>query len=214
MTSRTIYLIRHGTTEWIERGFVHGSLDSPLSKFGEWEAQQTAAALVDKQITHIYTSPQGRAAQTASAIAKKFPSVPITPLEGLREMGFGKMEGKRDVFKKLKRNPLALIFIGPVWLTLLGFTGENKATLRARVAKAWQQILSDHSTGNIAVVSHAITLNTILSTLPSAEGVEKKKRYNLGTCSISRVVLDENSHALITVINDTSHLDKGTAHDH
>lgn len=214
MTSHTIFLVRHGTTEWIEQGLVHGALDSPLSSFGQWEARQAANALADRHITHIYTSPQGRAVQTAAAIAQKFPSVPVTELDGLREMGFGKMEGKRDIFKKVKRNPIALIFVGPLWLILLSLTGENKQALRTRVLKAWQYILSTRPSGNIVVVSHALTLNTILASLPCVEGVQKKKRYNLGACSISRVMFDEKDHAVIVAINDVSHLEDGHAHDH
>jgi broad specificity phosphatase PhoE len=211
MVKKTIYLVRHGTTEWIEQGRVHGSFDSPLSKFGEWEAQQAAEALADCGITHIFASPQGRAMQTAGFIAEKIPNVKITPLDGLREMGFGKMEGKRDLYKKYSRFPVLFIFVAPVWFIMLGLTGEKRTNLHQRVMAAWQRILSQEDTGNIAVVSHAIALNTILTTLPCMNGMARKKRYDLASCSISEVRIDEHGQACLAVINNTVHKEnKGT----
>lgn len=211
---KTIYLIRHGTTEWIEQGQVHGSLDSPLSKFGEWEAQQAAEALTDCGITQIFSSPQGRAMQTASFIAEKIPNVKIIPLDGLREMGFGKMEGKRDLYKKYSKFPFLFMFVAPVWFTMLGLTGENTTNLHSRVMAAWQHILSQKDRGNIAVVSHAIALNTILTTLPCATGIKKKKRYGLGSCSISEISIDEHGQAILTRINNTTHLENKGDHEY
>lgn len=215
MTTHTIFIVRHGTTEWIEQGRIHGALDSPLSTFGQWEAHQAATALADQHIAHIYSSPQGRAMQTAAIIAQKFPSIPITKLDGLREMGFGRMEGKRDSFKKIKHNPTAMFFAAPLWSILLGLTGESKTTLRNRVLKAWRQILSEHPFGNIVAVSHAGAINTLLTALPCAKGIKKRKRYHLSTCSISRVTVNENGHPLIVAINDISHLEGVyPPHDH
>ncbi len=214
MYIKTIYLIRHGTTEWIEQGRTHGAMDSPLSTFGEWEASQTAEVLKNCGISQIFSSPQGRAMQTAGFIAEKIPPVTVTPLDGLREMGFGFMEGKPDQFKKFSKNPLLLFFLAPVWFILLGLTGENKAKLEKRVLDAWQQILAQNNPGNIAVVSHAIAINMILHTLPYGTGVKKKKRYSLGTCSISKVEVDGQGHPFLTQINDVSHLLKKGGHEH
>ncbi len=40
-----ITLVRHGTTEWIEQGRLHGQLDAPLSARGRQEAELAARAL-------------------------------------------------------------------------------------------------------------------------------------------------------------------------
>ncbi len=214
MYIKTIYLIRHGTTEWIEQGRTHGAMDSPLSAFGEWEAQQTAEALKNCGITQIFSSPQGRAMQTAGFIAEKIPAVTITPLDGLREMGFGFMEGKPDQFKKFSKIPLLHFFFAPVWFILLGLTGENKSEFQKRVVDAWQQILVQKSQANIAVVSHAVAINTILRIVPCRTELKKKKRYGLGTCSISKVEVDEQGHPFLTQINDVSHLLNEGGHEH
>jgi alpha-ribazole phosphatase/probable phosphoglycerate mutase len=214
MYTKTIYLIRHGTTEWIEQGRTHGALDSPLSTFGQWEAQQAAEALKDCDITHIFSSPQGRAMQTAAFIAREIPKAEVIPLDGLREMGFGLIEGKPDQFRKISKNPLCYFLFAPFWFILLGLTGENRAELQKRVLDAWQFILTQKNSGNAVVVSHAIALNVILHTLPCGSGITKKKRYSLGTCSISKVELDEQGRCFLTQINDISHLENTGNYEH
>jgi len=205
--SKIIYLVRHGTTAWIEEGKLHGSLDSPLSAFGEWEAQQTARALASAHITHIFSSPQGRAMQTAEIIAHELDGVIITPLAGLREMDFGKMEGKRDLYKQYSSYPIFFFFFAPFWYGLLETTGEKRTNLSQRAMESWQYILSQEEPANVALVSHAITLNAILGSLPCTNGLKKKKHYELGSCSISQVVVDEKGRAFLASVNDRKHLD-------
>jgi len=40
-----LFLLRHGTTEWIEARSVQGSTDSPLSERGRKEMQQALISL-------------------------------------------------------------------------------------------------------------------------------------------------------------------------
>ena len=213
MTTHTIFLIRHGTTEWIEQGIVHGSLDSPLSEYGRWEAQQAANALMEHDISHIYSSPQGRALETAGIIAQKLGDVPITQLDNLREMDLGCMEGRKDTSRNIKRYPLLAVVILPIWFTIFGMSGEKQAHLKQRVMQAWRDILAQTADGNIAVVSHSAALNALTAQLPSDTHIEKKKRRNFTTCSISTVFIDEQGQAVIKEINNTKHITADKKHD-
>ena len=213
MVTRTIYLIRHGTTEWMEQGVVHGSSESPLSEFGQWEAQQTALALANCNIAHMYSSPQSRALQTAMIIASQLPDVAIKQLDGLREMDFGKMEGKRDFFKKSKRNPLLLVLVSPIWFMCLKSTGEKPADMQARVKTAWERILEDEHPGNIIVVAHSLSINHILALIPFGTSEKKRKRYLLNPCNISTVEVEEGQ-AVLKEVNNTAHLEKEFLHEH
>jgi broad specificity phosphatase PhoE len=84
--------VRHGTTEWIEQGRLHGVSDAPLSLRGQQEARLAAQALADRHFDAFYTSPLGRARETAAIIGQAIGLEPI-PLDGLREMDFGWLEG-------------------------------------------------------------------------------------------------------------------------
>ena len=210
MTTHTIFLIRHGITEWIEQGIVHGSLDSPLSEHGQWEAQQTANALAGCNITHIYCSPQGRAMETASFLAQKFPDATFTQLNGLKEMDLGKMEGKRDLSKKYKKYPLLALIILPIWFVTRGVSGEKQAHLKERTAEAWTRILAEENEGNIAIFSHGIALNALTSQIPFKDPAMRKKRQRFHTCSITQVEVDETRQAKITSSNNITHLEKAS----
>ena len=216
MNTKTIYLIRHGTTEWIEQGLTHGSLDSPLSTFGEWEAQQAAEALKDCGITHIFSSPQGRAMQTAGFIAKKIPNVKFTQLDGLREMGFGIREGKKNFYSKKTTFPFLFYLTAPVFHLIIQLTGEKWRDMQKRVLDAWQFILAQDEPGNFAVVSHSAVLKTIMQTLSAGNNdIEKTKQNIVGTCSISKVEINEQGQPILTQFNSVSHLDKNKdSHGH
>jgi broad specificity phosphatase PhoE len=58
----TFYLIEHGEKEM-------GIDDPPLTGRGRWQAQQTALALRDKGIGHLFSSPQRRTRETAAYLA-------------------------------------------------------------------------------------------------------------------------------------------------
>ncbi|NMC13412.1 MAG: histidine phosphatase family protein [Chloroflexi bacterium] len=209
MYIKTIYLIRHGTTEWMEQGLTHGALNSPLSAFGEWEAQQAAEALKDCGITHIFSSPQGRAMQTAGFIAKKIPNAKFTQLDGLREMGFGFREGKKNFYSKKATSPFLFYITIPFFHIIMQLTGEKGKDMRKRVMDAWQFILAQDEPGNFAVVSHSAVLNMLAHTLSASNNdVKKRKRNIVGTCSISKVKIDEQGQPILTQFNSVSHLNK------
>ncbi len=90
--------------EWIEQGLLHGILDAPLSVRGGQEANLAASALANQHFDAFYTSPLGRARETAAIIGQSIGMDPV-PLDGLREMNFGRMEGGR-LFNFAKDTPL------------------------------------------------------------------------------------------------------------
>lgn len=168
---------------------------------------------MEHDISHIYSSPQGRALETAGIIAQKLGDVSITQLDNLREMDLGCMEGRRDTSRNIKQHPLLAVVILPIWFTIFGISGEKQAHLKERVMQAWREVLSQTADGNIAVVSHGIALNALTAQLPYDTHLEKKKRQNFLTCSISIIFVDEQQQAVIKDINNTKHITADTNHD-
>jgi probable phosphoglycerate mutase len=89
-----LHIVRHGETEWNKLGLYQGSMDSPLSDKGRIHAQEMAAHFADSGIKQIYTSPLGRARQTADIIAEKIGAT-VTEIPLFSEMNFGIFEGKK-----------------------------------------------------------------------------------------------------------------------
>ena len=91
-----LILVRHGETILNAAGIAQGWNDSALSDTGQRQVQAIAARLKAHGVTAIYSSPLGRALATAQAIAEAT-ALPVTTLEDLREMCYGKWEGMRFV---------------------------------------------------------------------------------------------------------------------
>lgn len=91
MTS--ILLIRHGETAWNAVRRLQGHIDIPLNEAGARQAEALARALAGEQLDAIISSDLERAVQTAQAVARQHPGVPLHSDPGLRERGYGAFEG-------------------------------------------------------------------------------------------------------------------------
>jgi len=161
MTSLT--LVRHGTTEWIEQGRLHGRLDSPLSTRGRREAEMAGTALKNHHFDAFYTSPLGRARETASIIAAAIGLQPVA-LEGLQEMDFGWLEGGPGFnFANDTRLQRAL---RSLWISSLAhLTGESRTYFGKRVAETAREIARQHEGQRVLAVIHMAVRSNMLARL-------------------------------------------------
>jgi broad specificity phosphatase PhoE len=89
----TVYVVRHGQTDWNREGRIQGGTDNPLNATGREQAAALARTLADVKIDAVYTSSHQRARQTAAVFEGRSP---VTPMDELRERFFGKFEGAND----------------------------------------------------------------------------------------------------------------------
>ncbi len=90
------FFLRHGETEYNRRHIVQGWADIPLNFTGEQQAHKAAEVVKGAGISHIITSPLGRARRTAEIVSAAA-GVPIHGLdERLREKSFGEYEHNQD----------------------------------------------------------------------------------------------------------------------
>lgn len=164
MTTLTLYLVRHGQTLFNVRHLVQGWVDSPLTDLGRLEAQRAADALRDRPLVGIWSSTSERAEDTAEVIATHHPGLAVHRLKGLKEMHFGELEATPNAdFERA-------VDVGPVFAAMYAGThpgfpgGETGAQYRARVAGALELITASHPDGGeVAVVSHGVTINAVLA---------------------------------------------------
>ncbi|MCX6742843.1 MAG: histidine phosphatase family protein [Candidatus Parcubacteria bacterium] len=101
----TLYLVRHGETEWNKNGIIQGQLDSPLTNEGLSQVKQTAQELKDIHFDAIFSSDLHRA-QKSAEIIKLERQLAIQTSKALRERTFGHYEGTsgekyREKFQQL-----------------------------------------------------------------------------------------------------------------
>jgi len=107
----TIYVVRHGTTEYNEKHIIQGLSDSPLTENGKKGIQELSKKLKDVKFDYIYSSDLGRTMQTAEILALEH-NLAIQANKLLRERNFGELDGKPsenfqpylDAIKLLKTN--------------------------------------------------------------------------------------------------------------
>lgn len=92
MSVETVYLARHGETEWNVTGRRQGRADSPLTPRGLKDAEQLADFMRDSGVDLVATSPLPRAKATAAIVAAVL-DVPIIEVTELAETDFGDLTG-------------------------------------------------------------------------------------------------------------------------
>lgn len=99
----TLYVVRHGRTEWNAQGRYQGQKDSPLTEQGIKQAKEVAQKLRHIKFDAIFSSDLLRAQRTAEIIALEH-RLAVTTAEALRERNFGSVEGKteREIREELK----------------------------------------------------------------------------------------------------------------
>ena len=202
----TIVIVRHGTTEWMEEGRLHGRLDSRLSARGKREARLVGQHLARQgTLDALYTSPSGRAVETAAIIAEEIGIEPVI-IEGLREMDFGWLEGRGvessvddriSLWHKLR---WAILF--PIGL----LTGESWPRTKQRVAEALDQVLGRHPKGRVLLVAHGGTHSAILNTLLRDGEKRRMPWYPLAPCGITEIETGSDGRAALASLNQTGHL--------
>jgi probable phosphoglycerate mutase len=88
-TRMSLYLVRHGATEWSEAGRHTSTTDLPLLPEGEETARRLASRLAGLSFAHVLTSPRQRARRTAELAG--FPDAVVD--EDLVEWDYGSYEG-------------------------------------------------------------------------------------------------------------------------
>lgn len=145
-----LYLMRHGQTEWNAAGKIQGRLDSPLTPKGITQAKRLAE-LVAKVQANRFSSPQGRAMQTAKIV---FGDNEFVTDDRLCEIDVGDFSGEMIENLRLRKPEF---FAGSRfdWYDRTP-NGEHFAELSART-----KIFLDSLTGPALVVMHGVALRML-----------------------------------------------------
>jgi broad specificity phosphatase PhoE len=161
----TIFLVRHGETEWNRARRYQGWSDSPLTADGVAQAAalgRRLAALPEAVNADIVASPLGRARHTAEIIAASLGrSAPPRLDSRLREISLGSWDG---LMRKEVRSRLGADFAEWEWY-FRAPDGESYETFAARLAD-W---LRDTADGSLIAVCHGVVtrlLRGLYASLP------------------------------------------------
>lgn len=189
-----IYLIRHGETDWNKEYRYQGQVDIPLNEYGIELAKKTSEALKDIPFEAAFSSPLGRAVETAKLMLRDR-KIPFQTDERLLEMNFGVCEGTIVLphMKEDPTNPLYYFRKEPARY-LPPKNAESFAELYRRSASFMQECILplENKYHCILIVGHGALNRSILNPIANIP-IADFWRISLGNCAVSQIAL-ENGH--------------------
>ncbi len=155
----TLYLVRHGQTDWNVLGRYQGHTDLPLNAVGQAQAQALARQLTGNPLAAIYSSDLRRARETAEVLAEAL-GLAVQPDPRLREMNLGAWEGQ-TVAEIVQRYPEAWAARTRDPLHARAPGGESVVEVAGRVTAAAESIAAVHPASQVLVVAHGVVLATL-----------------------------------------------------
>jgi broad specificity phosphatase PhoE len=202
----TVYLIRHGETDWNLAGRWQGHADVPLNELGHRQAKLVAQRLAAEgpQFDAIYSSDLARAYQTAWEVGAAV-KVAVQLLPNLREIDLGTWSGLTyDEIKTTHPTEIALLERGQ---DIPRGGGESLSALRKRVVEAVDAIAKLHSGNTLALVTHGGCIRMLLAHAESYHGDGFKRFPHIGNTSISVLRISASGWETLRV-NDMGHLEE------
>ena len=155
----TVYLARHGESDWNAANRFQGHSDRPLTPLGRQQAEELAAELAasSSALDAIYTSPLRRALDTAAVVGEQTGLSPV-PVEDLREVDVGGWTGlsRSEVEERFPDGFRRWLDGAEGWQD-----GESYAAMSSRVLSALFRVAAAHPDGELLVVSHGGPIRAI-----------------------------------------------------
>jgi len=204
----TIYLVRHGETEYNKQERIQGQgVDAELNDYGKEQSDALAGYFQDVELDHIFSSTMIRAKQTAEIIAER-KKMSVEPSPELVEMNYGTMEGNsktevKGTIEKLHKN----------WddgmVTLAPDQGESPVEVYRRANKKVMRLLEKHKGESLLFVLHGRLLRILLSVWLEL-GLKRMSEFEQDNAAISLLFWDDTSFEAEFLnyqghLNSTSH---------
>ena len=207
----TLYLIRHGETEWNANNRWQGHADVPLNDVGREQAALLARWFrrTGTRFDRIYSSDLSRAYQTAWSVGSEL-GIPVQLYPPLREIDLGVWSGlTRDEVQERYPIEFALLNQGQ---DIPRGGAETTAALTKRVVGAVHALVVQHPGETLALVSHGGSLRTLLQQGATDEQRAHVRWRNLANTSVSVLHVTGNTWELVS-FNDITHLERAADHD-
>ncbi len=195
----TIYLIRHGQTDWNKEGRFRGRADVPLNDYGHREAEALAKHLATVGANACYSSPLSRARETAEIIARPH-SLEVSPDDGIIDVDYGEWQGvpedearkqHAEIYQRWRERPHHTKFPN----------GESLAMVRKRALASLETIRADNSDGVALVVAHKAVTKVLMCAVLGL-GNAAFWRIRQDNCAYNVIELSPDG-AVVVAINNT-----------
>lgn len=203
-SSQTIYLMRHGETDYNARGIVQGGgVDAELNERGRRQAEAFHRAYSQVPFTQVIASGLKRTRQTLKPFTEA--GLPLQQHPGLNEMNWGVLEGAQQTpeLKQFYNEMLDRWHAGELDYSIEG--GESPREVAARVTDALRAICLSHPDDTLLICGHGRS-NRILLCQLLGYSLSKMHWFNHRNTSVS-IIHRVGRTFTIERLNCTAHLD-------
>ena len=196
----TVFLVRHGQTDWIARGIAGRLPDVHLNAEGREQAAHLAARMQHLPLRAIYSSPLERTQQTAAPLASAL-GMEVRRLPEAVELDFGEWVG----------HPIRGLSADRRWRAFNSYRslspapgGELMPEVQTRIVRAIVRIRDAHPGEAVAVFSHGDVIRSAVAYFAGVP-LDLFLRIEIRPASISSVRFYDDSLQILGV-NDTGDL--------
>jgi len=205
LQQKTIYLIRHGETDFNRRGVVQGSgVDSDLNDMGRAQAQAFFQAYQHVPFEKLYVSGLKRTYQTAEPFINL--GIPYEKLTGLNEISWGIMEGRApgNTDDEYYRSLIDAWSSGNTACTTEG--GESPEQVVVRQREAMDVILAHPDENPILIAMHGRAIRILLCWLTGRPLSDMDQFEHSNLCLYLLQYDYDTKTFTVELANDTAHL--------
>ncbi|MBL8029816.1 MAG: histidine phosphatase family protein [Candidatus Doudnabacteria bacterium] len=161
----TIYLVRHGETEFNVQEIIQGHTDSPLTESGKSQAKTVQEAFKNIEFSAVFASDLLRAVHTAQIISAER-KLAVNTKKLLRERHFGKYDGRpAEEFRRENEHLFEKINSLPEEERRKMRFGENyesEEEVGGRTVQILREIAVTYPGQNVLVVTHGGVMRSLL----------------------------------------------------
>jgi broad specificity phosphatase PhoE len=196
-----IILVRHGETGWNVSETYRGRADVALDEVGIKQAELLGEYLSDWKLDAIYSSPLGRARDTADAVARH-QDISVQVASGLIDLDYGSWQGLPDAeVRRLYPDLHKEWRTSPHLVTMPG--GESLGDVAKRALGVINEAVSRYQ-GSVALVSHRVVNKVLICSLL---GLDNSRFWDIRQDVGGITAFDHaEGRFILTRHNDTSHL--------
>lgn len=213
-----LLLVRHAESQGNFEHRLQGRREFPLTERGTSQAEALASRLSGEDLAAVYSSPIGRAIQTAEIIAANA-GLEVIPEPDFQEYDFGEVVSGFTWEEIRARNPKIIESFRGDGSEFPRYPGEEgRQAFQARVRAALETLIERHAGDqSVAVVTHAGPITVILLDA-LARPYSRPIPFVLDNASITTIEVNNGvaphlPPMVVTGINDGCHLSRVASGD-
>jgi len=203
MTTKKLYIIRHGETELNKKGIAQGSgVDSKLNEIGKQQALAFFNSYQHIPFDKVYTSLLQRTHQSVAHFLEK--QIAWQQFGGLNEISWGEREG-RPLTSQDDQEYFAILDAwqnGDLYAKTKG--GESPIEVYERQKEALTQIMAHTDEKNILICMHGRAMRVFLCLLLDLPLINMKNFAHTNLCLYT--LLFDGKKFSLELSNNTDHL--------